>query len=299
MLNEKGSMQLKTTFNKNTLTHSALPYEPEKWNRAPDYQEVIINIGNSHVLRSTVLTENNNFIREQGSHSYKESYDDLKAYEIQFGLIKTADRLNSDGLEKTANHYGINPDQLKTEIPLLERWDQARGYETHANCYSYAVNDMDRNDPGGTTPGMISGVPVMSGKNVVDRESFDLYKNNLIAVSQADGLINIGSEIIRPQEGHYLVGLYARYPDDKYQEADFHYIRQNSDGSWSHKAGYSPVTNLDIDGKIIDDPRTANIENYEFITFFEVPRAGLNVGNPETNLIPTPHNDNADYYNFN
>lgn len=36
---------------------------------------------------------------------------------------------------------------------------------------------------------------------------------------------------------------------------DYHWYRQNSDGSWSHKTGTGAVTNQDYSKKIIMDPR--------------------------------------------
>lgn len=40
---------------------------------------------------------------------------------------------------------------------------------------------------------------------------------------------------------------------DKYKY-DYHWYRQNSDGTWSHKPGTTPVTNLDASKNIIMDP---------------------------------------------
>lgn len=59
-------------------------------------------------------------------------------------------------------------------------------------------------------------------------------------------------------------------------EQDYHWYRQNSDGTWSHKLGPSPVTNVDAGNQIITDPETCN-RNYsrnlnyeEFVGFYEV-----------------------------
>lgn len=38
---------------------------------------------------------------------------------------------------------------------------------------------------------------------------------------------------------------------------DYHWYRQNSDGTWSHKVGDHPVTNLDTDQVVIWDPSMA------------------------------------------
>ena len=56
---------------------------------------------------------------------------------------------------------------------------------------------------------------------------------------------------------------------------DFHWYRQNSDGTWSHKLASSPVTNLDASGDLIINPRLANRNhssaNYTiFVGYFKV-----------------------------
>ena len=46
--------------------------------------------------------------------------------------------------------------------------------------------------------------------------------------------------------------------DNQGQFYDYHFYRQNSDGTWSHKPGNTDVTKYDSSGKIIMDPRKAN-----------------------------------------
>ena len=43
---------------------------------------------------------------------------------------------------------------------------------------------------------------------------------------------------------------------------DFHFLRQDKDGTWSHKPGSGFATNKDYSGKIITDPETANMNNF-------------------------------------
>lgn len=43
---------------------------------------------------------------------------------------------------------------------------------------------------------------------------------------------------------------------------DYHWYRKDRDGKWSHKMGGSPATNLDNNGNIITDPRTADRGSY-------------------------------------
>lgn len=45
---------------------------------------------------------------------------------------------------------------------------------------------------------------------------------------------------------------------DSYGGFDYHWYRQNPDGTWSHKPGATEVTNKDNSGKTIYNPVTAN-----------------------------------------
>ena len=43
---------------------------------------------------------------------------------------------------------------------------------------------------------------------------------------------------------------------------DYHFLRQDSNGLWSHKAGARPVKNIDALGHMIWDPQLANLNYY-------------------------------------
>ncbi len=49
---------------------------------------------------------------------------------------------------------------------------------------------------------------------------------------------------------------------------DFHFVRQDSGGSWSHKQGDGPAKNTDDDGKQITDPEKAKIGDYKICGYF-------------------------------
>lgn len=56
---------------------------------------------------------------------------------------------------------------------------------------------------------------------------------------------------------------------------DYHWYRQNYDGTWSHKPGGTAVTDLDRKGNLIYDPescdRTTGFPSYsEFVGFYQV-----------------------------
>ena len=57
---------------------------------------------------------------------------------------------------------------------------------------------------------------------------------------------------------------------------DFHFLRIDDTGTWSHKPGPRPPTDKDNSGNTITDPRTADIAPYKFARFLGVcPRKAM------------------------
>ena len=121
----------------------------------------------------------------------------------------------------------------------------------YTNCYADGFNLQRNTMTGqrylykGIQPGMISPnksdcyYPGMSAENLI----------NIIA-ADADAMgyyfekVEPGDELVKST---WLVALV-------YGE-DYHWYRQNSDGTWSHKPGITRVRNYDINGNIIYDPQ--------------------------------------------
>ncbi len=66
------------------------------------------------------------------------------------------------------------------------------------------------------------------------------------------------------KQGFYLIALtWGR------EMTDWHWMRQDAGGAWSHKLGSKPVTNRDDKNRLIADPRKAILKNHkEVIAFF-------------------------------
>ena len=47
---------------------------------------------------------------------------------------------------------------------------------------------------------------------------------------------------------------------------DFHFVRQNADGTWSHKRGGTEITRLNARGERIRDPRAASFD-YGYVKY--------------------------------
>jgi hypothetical protein len=149
-----------------------------------------------------------------------------------------------------------------SELPYdPEAWNDAGvclGYDPSfvqcsTNCYAYAL-DHRQGSPYGTTlqPGQLSGYQMTAA---------DVTAERIIELSQADAQAAgyTFQEVDHDQAcptGSYKVALVIDpvYPD-------YHWYRQNPDGTWSGKSGLTEVTNLDASGQVILDPAAAD-RNY-------------------------------------
>ena len=144
------------------------------------------------------------------------------------------------------------------ELPYEpEKWNVAN--VSSFNCYNYALNNMENNS---IQPGFGTDEDSYYDKgnlnDVVERIKIDSSINEFV-------FIEINRYEICPV-GTYKIALLL---DSEGTSHDFHFYRQNSDGTWSHKQGTLPITNLDFNGNIIADPKlcshyfnTGNDVNY-------------------------------------
>lgn len=59
-----------------------------------------------------------------------------------------------------------------------------------------------------------------------------------------------------PSDGHYIALFYRPLESCDFAHCgkDFHFMRRDAGGAWSHKTGEAPVTDRDADGKQLTDP---------------------------------------------
>lgn len=147
-----------------------------------------------------------------------------------------------------------------------ELWNYSPVQE-NTNCYAYALNNQ-----------------VHSGDNTLwymqpgEAAGYTLTRNSInadtvIAYVEADAAV-LGftfEEIDRDEycsSGSYKVALVIA------PGQDYHWYRQNPDGTWSHKLGWYPVTIEDAENNIIVDPETADrhhsVHYSLFAGYFEV-----------------------------
>lgn len=140
------------------------------------------------------------------------------------------------------------------------------------NCYAYAVQDYFAGSFGGMDAGYLPRPGQSQGRSYAG-----LLGNNVEQMKcalQEDGLVFAGMK--RPE----------KVPDDKYliccflEPQEYHFIRQNQDGSWSSKNGLEDVSAKNDYGEEIVDPENYyhHDPKYPFCGYFLVPKGGIIVG---------------------
>lgn len=160
-------------------------------------------------------------------------------------------------------------------VPIYDPsfWNTGKMLENN-NCYSYACNrDMHRMAPGGFgypwRPGLGAGQAVP-----LKPQPGQLTDQLLDEAARADGLVAIDPDRLECPPGQYPVMMFRNL-----RGTDFHFIRRDADGTWSHKIGGSEATNRDSKGNRITEPRTAVLSYYNvFIRAYRVDRSVVRLG---------------------
>lgn len=137
-------------------------------------------------------------------------------------------------------------DWIRRCIPQYEPmvWNDGNGIQFGNNCYNYAC---DKQTNTYAQPGRAHGI-LLTQPDCQCRGASGPVHNGAVA----DGLISINCDT-----GCGCTRCYHKVALVMAPGYDYHWYRQDRDGRWSHKIGGSPATNLDNNGNIITDPRTA------------------------------------------
>ncbi len=227
---------------------SAPPFEPERWN---DLSWMKLN-----------------FVLSQSCPDVLE------------GFKRIGQRMNPNNVNQTLKRYsdhqiagglGVPEESVQHFRDIVLTLMQARQLST--NCYCHAANDAGPFEPFlKPWPGMIHGLKPSDGKSY--------ERKTLIENVAADGGIPIGLQPM-VREGFYNALMLIR--DDG---RELHFVRENSNGVYSHKTGLGAVTNLDASDKQIIDPLAADWGDFTLAQVFHFPEGGLTVGVPKEDRRP-------------
>mmetsp|Transcript_23654 Transcript_23654/g.55766 ORF Transcript_23654/g.55766 Transcript_23654/m.55766 type:complete len:303 (-) Transcript_23654:47-955(-) len=144
--------------------------------------------------------------------------------------------LDESAVETAANcSHQVGPDTVPTYNPSVDDHGCFVSHQSQNNCYNYGT---DISTDTFAQPGRGSGHKWKA--NTCDA---------IRAAAESDGLQWQGTELPKgpPETGHF-VALFI-WPD-----TNFHWVRMDKTGFWSHKPGGTPVRNTDNNGQQIRDP---------------------------------------------
>ena len=120
-------------------------------------------------------------------------------------------------------------------------WNDGDGIQLHNNCYNYGC-DIQTNTF--AQPGRAHGITLVWPA--------DMNCAAVTAGAIADKLVQVNCDDgCGCSECRHQVALVIA------PNWDYHWYRKDRDGKWTHKPGSTPASNLDNNGNIITDPRTA------------------------------------------
>lgn len=168
------------------------------------------------------------------------------------------------------------------------------------NCYAYALNLQRYPLPSFEPfPLPLNRGDGRYGKGLQPQELFLYYNHSNAHPSENQGADTIEANVSQDMnalkgvfrrvnredmcsEGTYKVALVTYYMDD------YHWYRQNPDGTWSHKPGCGEVTNKDFSGNVIYDPAESDTGKYgRNVRYYEISQ--IQNGMYNERLIVTPN----------
>ena len=148
-------------------------------------------------------------------------------------------------------------------------------FNDKCNCYSYAVQDYLAGHLSNQNDDDFSYLPRPGQSR--GKTYLDLMGTNMEGMRRAvheDGINFAGMTYPKTiPEGHYVICCFL-------EPTEYHFIRQNKDGSWTSKNGRGLPTNCDSRGEPITNPENFyhGDKNYTFAGYFFVPQGGVRVG---------------------
>lgn len=151
-----------------------------------------------------------------------------------------------------------------------DKWNDEGAYQNTNNCYSYAADDYRIHLYDGLPrPGVAGGQYATYSPTCTllmynaELDGFEAC-NKPVAGSPIESDCT-GYDCDKPCPGGQYKVMLFRDPAGE-PLAEYHFYRQDQGGCWSHKRGHTAVTNLDSEGNLIGDPRTAK-KNYPEATY--------------------------------
>lgn len=201
---------------------------------------------------------------DQKRKQVKDRKDKLNITGINNKFLKFLNSATSSKLTLTEKQIlrNLNKQRLPENIKLMEMsgdeprfrkwlWGAEGKFIENQNCYAYAMNQFRFFRHNKSVPGYKRGAL----RGVTDYIDCKKLTKNIIGDAGKEAYV------IEPKKackkGTYKIMLFITSDKEKY--SDFHFYRQDADGTYSHKQGtlYGP-SKLDASGNIIFNPIKSN-----------------------------------------
>lgn len=135
---------------------------------------------------------------------------------------------------------------------------------TH-NCYMYALNYTGDNPI--VCPGEFSGFDFSEFDKTGYVPTSELRKRIFCDCKKIGLDIREATLYDETKEDEWKIALFEKWIPEEY-DYDFHFLRQDSQNSWSGKFKGEMPSNLDYSNRPIINPERAEFWSYKLVTFF-------------------------------
>ena len=181
-------------------------------------------------------------------------------------LIAIKEQIRNNDKRGDNGSYIKDTNSDKTLSPLSgyepryspNRWNDKDNIRDNHNCYAYALNKIAYHRSDKSQPGYFSGFPPLSDKDYNCATFLKRLKKDIPG-------FYVTSFNDKCRSGFYKAFLAL---DEKYEDQDYHFYRQDNSGYWSHKPGRTEATNIDASGNLIKNPLIADrkYRHFEYST---------------------------------
>jgi hypothetical protein len=153
------------------------------------------------------------------------------------------DECDNTPIKGPDNYPEYNPEKDDFSCFIKRQWNN--------NCYNYGTD-------------IVTNTFAQPGRGSGHKWDFDTC-DDITKWAEADGLIYVGQSITKKlDKGHYVALL-------MWPNTNFHWVRLDNNGYWSHKPGGTEVRNVDNNGELITDPSKQDFSPWsKFCGYFQV-----------------------------
>lgn len=216
--------------------------------------------GNTYTQKLNLLSNSTNLPTDRTNPTVYKIMFDHPVYQVKF-YAETFNQITSDSNKGRICIGNMAFYVAEDGMPLSgyeldyepNTWNNQ--YVSRYNCYAYSLNTKNYGfmQPGQGNENPVTDNDLVHYDRVISKVESDVEEYGFVFQS-------IGRYEICPA-GTYKVALVID------PNTDYHWYRQNSDGTWSHKPGPGSVTNLDYSNKIIIDPMECNRKQSHYLNY--------------------------------